>query len=169
MTERPARTDAAIPPLRRLCLMVERRPRRHGRWTTLAWQIVGVLPDPDPAAAPEQRCVRAEGEHRLYRWSGLPLRLIADATEDYWYNLDSAGPQLYALCYQDLDGELRPSRLTVDADEAVAAQETQGTVLEAPLPPELADWVRDYVLAHFRPGPRKGPRKRDLPPGTLPG
>jgi hypothetical protein len=152
---------------RTLTVMLERAQRQHGRWPFVEWRVTGVLPEPAASsAAPLRRLVHDGGAVRLYQWSGLPLRLIPDASEDYWYNLDSAQPLLFVICHQGEDGDPAPVRITVDQDEAVAAQEVQETVLESPLPPALIDWVSEYVLVHYRPGPRKGERRKQKR-GTL--
>lgn len=145
--------------------MIERHPRRalslllqqsrHG------WQLMGAVPETGPAPAQATRSVVRDGEDaRLIRWQGCTLGLQPDSCDDYWFNVTSAQPLLIVICQPGHDGEPRPVAITVDQEDGVAASEVEEIVFQTPLPPQLVVWVRDYVAAHWTPGPRKHKRRR---------
>ncbi|MFW6341305.1 MAG: DUF3305 domain-containing protein [Wenzhouxiangella sp.] len=124
--------------------------------TGTRWQVIGILPSARPGeGAPHRELVRDGGETCIYRWEGLDLRLTPDACEDYWFNLTSAQPRLYVICQLDANGEPQPLRITADQDDSVAAEEVEELFYQAAMPAPIVVWIKDYVAAHYRPGPRK--------------
>ncbi|MFP4334710.1 MAG: DUF3305 domain-containing protein [Wenzhouxiangella sp.] len=124
--------------------------------TGTRWQVIGILPSARPGeGAPHRELVRDGGETCIYRWEGLDLRLTPDACDDYWFNLTSAQPRLYVICQLDANGEPQPLRITADQDDSVAAEEVEELFYQAAMPAPIVVWIKDYVAAHYRPGPRK--------------
>jgi hypothetical protein len=120
------------------------------------WQVIGILPSAAASPGhPQRELVRDGGDTCIYRWEGLELRLTPDACEDYWFNLTSTQPRLYVICQLDSDGEPQPLRISADQDDSVAAEEVDELFYQAAMPASIVVWIKDYVAAHYRPGPRK--------------
>lgn len=121
------------------------------------WQVSGILPSPAATELDQARreIVRDDGVTQIYRWEGLSLRLVPDACDDYWYNITSEKPRLYLICQPDAAGEPVPLRISADQDDAVAAEEVDEWFFQAAMPHPIVLWVRDYIAAHRRAGPRK--------------
>ncbi|MDT8437402.1 MAG: DUF3305 domain-containing protein [Wenzhouxiangellaceae bacterium] len=124
------------------------------------WQLLGLLPEPgDHEGPPRRRLVRDADDMKIYQWHGLPLRLLPDQTDDYYFNLTSPRPTLYLICQPDADGAPQPLRVSADQDDAVAAVEMDELLLQAPMPGSIVEWLKLYVETHWTPGPRKNRRK----------
>jgi len=124
------------------------------------WQLIGLFPEAGPPeSAAHCRLVRDGGDSKIYQWQGLPLRLQPDQGDDYIYNLTSPGPMLFVICKTGEKGQPIPLRVTADQDDCVAAVEVDEVVFQAPMPRPIIDWIRQYVEAHWEPGPRKHKRK----------
>jgi len=95
----------------------------------------------------------------LFAWTGFQVRFYKDACERYWHALIGNQALVYVVCRENAgnendDGEsvnVRPAFVTIDYDEAVAALETDGLVLSAPIPVELYRYMEEFVLQHYRP------------------
>ncbi|TVS12575.1 MAG: DUF3305 domain-containing protein [Wenzhouxiangella sp.] len=143
--------QAKIPryPRMPVTIMMEQRGQK--------WQVIGILPRTGAASGESGRhLVRDDGETRIYQWLGLELPLMPDGCDDYWYNLTSEQPRLYVICQPDAQGGPVPLRVTADQDDAVAAEEHEEWFFQAAMPVPIVLWIKDYVAAHYRPGPRKG-------------
>jgi hypothetical protein len=124
------------------------------------WQLTGLFPEAGPPQGAVQcRLVRDGGDAKIYQWQGLPLRLQPDQGDDYIYNLTSPSPMLFVICKTGEKGQPIPLRVTADQDDCVAAVEVDEVVFRAPMPRPIIDWIREYVEAHWEPGPRKHKRK----------
>lgn len=124
------------------------------------WQLIGLFPEHERPEGPAQcRLVRDGDDSRIYQWQRLVLRLQPDQADDYIYNLTSRTPMLFVICKTGEEGKPIPVLVTADQDDCVAAVEFDELVFQSPMPPSIVDWIRQYVEAHWEPGPRKHKRK----------
>lgn len=84
------------------------------------------------------------------RWSGLSVVMYRDSCERYWHALIGDHPRLYILCLGE-DEAQQPVRASIDYDEALAWSETDGIVVDYPLPAPLYLLMERFVLTHYRP------------------
>jgi Protein of unknown function (DUF3305) len=129
---------------------------RHGQWTVPTWRAVGVLEGRHGDAARER--VHVAGEVEQYIWRGLALTLHRDGAESYWYNLTGRSPSLFVVCREGEDG-MRPVLVTADHDKAGAHMEADDKVHAVPIPPAILERLERFVIANYRPEPRRK-RKR---------
>lgn len=124
------------------------------------WHLIGLFPEHERPEGPAQcRLVRDGDDAQIYQWQRLPLRLQPDQADDYIYNLTSRSPMLFVICKTGEEGKPIPVLVTADQDDCVAAVEFDELVLQSPMPPVIVEWIRQYVEAHWTPGPRKHKRK----------
>jgi len=140
---------------------MRRREDPDSPWGIPRWELLAVLPDNDPPAAPRRRLVhQAEGQHD-FEWRGLQVHLFRDAAESYWYNLVAREPALCVICRAGDDIDLEPFAVTANHDEAGAHMEADDTVFSAPLPAELGYALERFVMTHYRPVEPHKRRRRD--------
>lgn len=143
----------------RVLMRRSRNPR--ARWRNWRWEVLAVLPDPEPPAARQYRVVRREEEQRDYEWSGLHVPLYRDAAESYWYNLVGRKPSLFVICRPGNELDLEPFGVSANYDEAGAHMEADDTVLSAPLPAGLVGELEQFVMNHYKPSEPKRRRRRN--------
>lgn len=138
-------------------VIMECREARQGPWTFPQWRVVGVVAGGNIGQAQDQcRLIHsADDGHEQYLWSGHVVRLYKDSVESYWYNLVGAHPSLFVICREDEERGLAPLTVSVNYDEANACMETDGTVLTAPIPPEIYQWLERYVVKNYVPQEQK--------------
>ncbi|NIR59148.1 MAG: DUF3305 domain-containing protein [Gammaproteobacteria bacterium] len=154
----PAETD--LPSEFPVSVIMERGEIQRGPWRFPRWRVVGVVAG--EAFEDQQRArVHSDGEGERLLWTGFTLRLDRSASETYWFNLTSETPLLFVLCRPDAEGGLEPHAVTVDHDLATAYTEAEETVLTAPIPPEIREWMERFVVTHYRPQERKQRKRRD--------
>jgi len=135
-----------------LSLVVERCEIQVGPWTTPRWQLLGIVAGAHVEAT-QVDAVDSGSGCRVHIWSDLHLSLYKDSAESYWHNLQSERPSLFVICRPDDTGELEPCAVTADQNEAAAYMEADDTVLSAPMPAEVYQWLEHFVVEHYQPRP----------------
>lgn len=142
-------------------VLMRRGESRESRWRNVRWELLAILPDPQPPIERSRRLVhQAEGQHD-FEWSGLHVPLYRDAAESYWYNLVGREPSLFVICRPGTDIDLEPFGVSANYDEAGAHMETDDSVFSAPLPAALANELESFVMAHYKPSEPKKRRRRN--------
>jgi Protein of unknown function (DUF3305) len=145
-------------------VVVERRATNN-QWQEHVWRPVGVLPH----AASERGRLLAEGDGwAQYQGGTLELELFRGETEGYLTNLSQNPPVIYVVLRRsdEADGlEFEPFLATACPYEAMGYVEGNDDVVEAvPMPPEILNWVREFVALHHVDVPfkkRKNKRHED--------
>ncbi len=132
----------------------------QSRWVDVTYRVIGLLP-----GAPEATWVelRRDGETIDYHAATLPLDLHRTETDAYLMALQAEPPSAYVVLQGDTDDEDRPMpvAVTVSPFEAQDHMDTGEEVVEKiAMPPELVDWMREYVETHHKEEPRYK-RQRD--------
>ncbi len=146
-------------------VVIERQVKTVGRWSVNQWELTGILsaPEgPDRMEGPVE--LRQTKNHSQYMWQGLKIKLFADASEGYWYNLLSETPYAFVLFEHDSeDDEDIPSPIlvTVNQDEASGHLEADNLVLSSPLPTDIRDEVEKFVVDNYVPETRKKRKRRN--------
>lgn len=142
-------------------VLMRRSENRQARWRNARWELLAVLPDPEPPMERLRRRVHdADGQHD-FEWTGLYVPLYRDAAESYWYNLVGREPSLFVICRPGQDIDLEPFGVSANYDEAGAHLETDDSVFSAPLSAVLATELERFVMAHYKPAEPKKRRRRN--------
>lgn len=172
-------------------VVLERRIVRRSFWSRPAWRLQGVLVGQqlghEPAAGGAmlrtpvglQTTESAPGSTdtdsgQMFLWDGLRVTLYRDACERYWHSLIGDQPRVHVICHEveapatdpagagDASGTvLRPVKVTVNYDEAIAYGDTDQQVLSAPIPAELYRHMEAFVLTHYQPREIRKRKRRD--------
>lgn len=143
-----------------VAVVMQRTEVRRGRWCVPSWSAVSVIAGDNLVGKDSGRSpiYERDGEAR-FLWSGLTLVLHHDLAEDYWYNLTGDNPSLYVICHESPEGELTPFRVAADPDSASVCLESDDQAFAVPIPPEIYQYLEQFVVGHFVPRERKT-RKR---------
>lgn len=133
----------------------------RGRWTYPHWELLAVLPDPEPPAELARQTVHETDDYLDFEWRGLTVPLFRDAAESYWYNLVGKEPSLFVVCRPGTDLDLEPFAVSANYDEAGAYMETDDSVFRAPLPAAFGPRLEEFVMNHYRPEPPRKRRRRN--------
>jgi hypothetical protein len=158
--------DAVMP----LSVVIERRaPKRQ--WQDDLWRPIGVL----PPAAGESGKLLAEGEGWAQFHGGtLNLELFRGETEGYRTNLSQDAPMVYVVLRRNDEREgleFEPFMITACPYEAMAYTEDNDDFVEGvPMPPDVIEWVREFVELHHvdRPFVKRQKRRKDEGVGRPP-
>lgn len=153
--------DHAVPTACAVSVIMQRSDPQQSRWGLAQWTLIGIVAGQTAAEGRGTRtCVRSEDGVEQYLYTGFSLPLYRDGAESYWYNLVGQTPSLFVACREGESGELEPFAVSANYDEAGAYMEADDTVYSTPMPPEIYQWIEQYVAQHFRPQERKK-RKRE--------
>jgi len=131
-------------------VIMERRTVTSGRWESLCWEAVGVVPD--PGGAPR---VLIEEPQRV-RWvhPGFAVTLHRDEAEGYYLNLSTEQPYVFVMWREEDDAAL-PRLVTVSYNEAGRLMDGGERVDGVPMPADVANWVASFTDTHYRPEPKR--------------
>jgi len=101
-----------------------------------------------------------DAERAQWLYPGFRLELFHDEAEGYYLNLNSPQPFVFVNWLEE-DASAVPQSLTVSYNEAARQMDGGATVDGVPMPSEWVPWLKQYVLKHYKPEPKK---KRIRPP-----
>jgi len=145
-----------------VAVVMQRTEVRRGQWSVPSWSAVSVVAGDNLVGKGSGRSpiYERDGEAQ-FLWSGLALALYHDLAEEYWYNLTGDKPSLYVICNESPDGDLSPFRVTADHDSAAVCLESDDQVFAVPIPPEIYQYLEQFVVKHFVPRERKQRRRKN--------
>ena len=138
-------------------VLMRRSEVDRGTWSYPRWELLGVLPDPEPPAERTRRVVHETEAELDVAWTGLSVALVRDAAESDWYNLLGREPSPFVLCRPGDDIDLEPFSVSANYDEAGAHMETDDTVFSTPLSRAFVPRLEEFVMQHYKP---EEPRRR---------
>ena len=151
-------------------VIMERIPLQS-RWASERWQpaAVEIAVRPDALVAPNRNAVPgtlpsiAEGANR-WRCGGFEIELHPTEAEGYFLNLTAPDPRIFVMWRLFDDGAMptaRPVLLTVSYNQAGRYMDGGEQVDGVPMLPAIADWMRPFIAAHYKPEPRRKVRRND--------
>jgi hypothetical protein len=163
------REPMAMPPLRfPVAVMIERAPLAN-RWVSEQWRVAAVAPDGDDHDQIE--CERLADHGSVARWhcSGFAIELTRSEAVGYYLNISSPEPKACVMCRMeeggsgaDSDLKLRAHLVTVSYNEAARLLDGGEQVDAVTLDPAILEWMRPFVVEHYRPEPRRKARRNEL-------
>jgi len=93
-------------------------------------------------------------------WRELKLQAHALHCEAYYQNLMSGQPKIYLICKREEAGQIAPSFITADYDEANSYSETGEEVLMTDLPESMCYWLEKFVVENYQPEKLKKRRRQ---------
>lgn len=150
MAEQPGSRTALAP--YSLAVIMERL-RLADRWGTERWEAKGVVRDESPSGTAERVIVDGERMTQVL-FPGFLLKLHADESEGYLYNISSPQPKVFVLWRME-DDVARPKSLSVSYHEGARWMDSEECVGGVALPPDLLAWIGEFAAEHYKPEPKK--------------
>ncbi len=132
--------------------IIVRRSPPAMKWAGEEWRPIAVIP-----SAPEAEWVEIgrEGESIDYHAATLPLTLHRAEVSGYAASLDMAEPSLFVgLAPAEDTAAAMPWEVVFVSASAHDAQDYldgEDVIVEpVPMPPSIAEWIADFVAAHYR-------------------
>lgn len=157
-------------PLTQLVDVIIERVPLNNRWASERWQPAGVEIVPPSAgvladrnAAPGRLPCIPEGEDR-WRCRGFEIELHPTEAEGYFLNLTAPNPRVFVMWRLFDDGAMpaaRPVLVTLSYNQAARFMDGGEQVDAVPMAPAIADWMRPFIAAHYRPEPRRKVKRND--------
>ena len=144
----PSRVDEAREPVHEVepigvRVRFEQRTSEN-RWEPRSWRLVAV----DPGGPDDT----------------LQIRLYRDEAQGYFLNVSADEPSIFVLWRLE-SGTPEAVMVTVSYDEAARSMDGGETVDRVPMPPEMVDWLSEYVRLHYRPETRR--KRRGAKPSFM--
>ncbi|HZQ60076.1 MAG TPA: DUF3305 domain-containing protein [Casimicrobiaceae bacterium] len=137
------------------------------RWASERWEPVAVEPRPMSDAARVVRVPDTAG-HEQWAFEGKVIELHRTEGEGYFLNLVAPEPKVFVM-WRMLEPEAMtpggpaaaPFLVSVSYNEAARLLDGGEQVDGVPMPVEIRRWVEPFMLAHYKPEPRRKVRRRD--------
>ena len=151
-----------------VAVLTQLQPPGEQRWDLGGWRVSGVVAGSNVAAGqnqPDNGQPHADSPLRLkdslQLWPGLHLHVHVDEAESYYFNLASDSPRVFVVSREDDEHGFEPFLATLSFDEAAAYEEGEDRVWDVSMPPEVHQWLEQFVLTHFVPEKRRKRRRDD--------
>ncbi|VWX57854.1 conserved hypothetical protein [Burkholderiales bacterium 8X] len=152
--------------------VVMRRERLVGpssRWQPWRWRLDAVIPD-QPDFGAEARLLEDDGDRQRWLHPGYQVGLFKDEVEGYQLNAATEAPCWFVFWRMEEMPSLapepmpRPLIVTLSYNEAGRWLDAQESVEQVPAQPEVVDWLRAYVQAHYVVEPKRRKRPESFRP-----
>ena len=130
------------------------------RWVSEKWEAIGVVPafGAEPDSPPKQ--IFADEQREQFLVGHFLLELFRDEVDNYHLNLLSPEPRVFVMWRMDGDFA-KPVEVTLSYGEAARWLDSGEQCDGVPMPPEIADWLGDFVNTHYKPAVRKKIKRND--------
>lgn len=146
--------------VRRPCVavaVVMRRERIDNRWQPWRWVLADVVPH-EAGFGTQPRLLLKDGQEERWLYPGFKAELFADDAEGYYLNVTTAQPCFWVVWRlqdaQDSEGAVTgepvavPQIVTLSYHDAGRWLDAQETVEQVPAPPQVVQWLQDFVDQH---------------------
>jgi len=159
-------------PLRQPVDVIIARVPLVNRWASERWQPTAVeiaSPVPGQRSARDLvpgacACTLADPGGNRWRCTGFEIELHPSEAEGFFLNLTAPDPRIFVMWRFFDDGAMpraRPVLVTVSYNEAGRFMDGGEQVDGVPMIPAIADWMRPFIAAHYKPEPRRKVRRND--------
>jgi hypothetical protein len=152
-------------PLRFPVAVIMQRIPLASRWADERWEAVAVEPCDD--ALPAQTLLSDAADGKRWRCTGHVIELHPTEAEGYYLNVSTREPKVFVLWRMaeptdDVEPRARPLIVTVSYAEAARFLDAGEQVDAVPIPAAIFAALESFVVAHYRPEPRKKAKRNEL-------
>ena len=135
------------------------KTRLDNRWVSEKWEAIGVVPAFDTVDGAPKAIFENEDCAR-FLCGRFDLELFRDEVDNYHLNLTSPEPRVFVMWREEDDFAL-PIEVTLSYGEAARWLDSGEHCDGVPMPPEIADWLGDFVNTHYKPAVRTKIKRND--------
>lgn len=136
-----------------------RRERIEGpmaRWQPFRWVLSDVLVQEEGFGNAPRLLYQHDGEER-WMHGGMTVSLFKDDAEGYYLNVTTAAPCWFVLWRME-DERAVPVAVSLSYHDAGRWLDAQENVEQVPAPPEVVQWIHDFVAEHHVVEPKRRQR-----------
>lgn len=130
------------------------------KWCSEKWEAIGIIPDIS-GGNKESRVIFEDALQKQILFPGFDVTLHRDEAEGYYLNLSSPLPKVF-VTWRSQDDLAVPYIVTVSYNEAARWMDSNEQVDGVPMPPDIAEWLGDYVNQNYKPEPKKRHRPQSF-------
>ncbi|MGC1818975.1 MAG: DUF3305 domain-containing protein [Casimicrobiaceae bacterium] len=133
-------------------------------WASERWQPAAVVIGGAGSVHAGATLERGDARSERWRFRGFEIELHRSEAEGYWLNMTTPEPRVFVMWRMSEDGAIPPVHpviVTVSYNEAARSMDGGEQVDNVPMLPEIAEWVRAFVAANYRPEPRRKVKRND--------
>jgi hypothetical protein len=152
-------------PLRFPDAVIMQRIPLASRWADERWEAVAV--EPCDEALPQQTLLSDAADATRWRCTGQVIELHPAEAEGYYLNVSTREPKVFVLWRMaepgdDVEPRARPLIVTVSYAEAARFLDAGEQVDAVPIPAAIFAALESFVVAHYRPEPRRKAKRNEL-------
>ncbi|MES2979622.1 MAG: DUF3305 domain-containing protein [Pseudomonadota bacterium] len=134
--------------------VVMQRERIDNRWQPWRWSLAEIVPHSASFGASPRLLVKDDAQERWLH-PGFEVELFTDDAEGYNLNLTTPQPCLWVVWRMEEEPAITedciavPRIVTLSYNDAGRWLDSQENVEQVPAPPEVVQWMQEFVDAHF--------------------
>ena len=140
--------------------VIVEKARLENRWISEKWEAIGVVPAFDTAVDVLAKSIFADEQRERFLVGRFALELFRDEVDNYHLNLTSPEPRVFVMWRMEEDFA-QPKEVTLSYGEAARWLDSGEQCDGVPMPPQIADWLGDFVNTHYKPVMRKKNKRND--------
>lgn len=129
-------------------------------WVDEQWEVIGVVPAFDAMPGTPVRRLFSDDRREQFLAGRFALELFRDEVDNYHLNLLSPEPRVFVMWRME-EGFAHPVEVTLSYGEAARWLDSGEHCDGVPMPPEIADWLGDFVNTHYKPAVRRKVKRND--------
>ena len=147
-------TDATLHRPCTAVAVVMRRERIDNRWQPWRWSLDEIVPHEEGFGATPRLLLKDEREERWLH-PGFKVELFTDDGEGYYLNATTDQPCFWVVWRMEEEALLAdepiaiPQIVTLSYHDAGRWLDAQETVEQVPAPPQVVQWLQQFVDQHY--------------------
>jgi hypothetical protein len=147
-------TDATLHRPCTAVAVVMRRERIDNRWQPWRWSLDEIVPYEEGFGAAPRLLLKDEHEERWLH-PGFKVELFTDDAEGYYLNASTGQPCFWVVWRMEEEALLAdepiaiPQTVTLSYHDAGRWLDAQETVEQVPAPPQVVQWLQQFVDQHY--------------------
>jgi hypothetical protein len=160
-------TDATLPRPRTAVAVVMRRERIDNRWQPWRWSLDEIVPHEEGFGTAPRLLLKDEREERWLH-PGFQVELFTDDGEGYYLNVTTVQPCFWVVWRMEEEALLAeepiavPQIVTLSYHDAGRWLDAQETVEQVPAPPQVVQWLQQFVEQHYVPEVKRRQRPQSF-------
>lgn len=147
-------TDATLYRPCTVVAVVMRRERIDNRWQPWRWSLAEIVPHEEGFGEAPRLLLKDEREERWLH-PGFKVELFTDDAEGYYLNASTGQPCFWVVWRMEEEALLAdepvavPQIVTLSYHDAGRWLDAQETVEQVPAPPQVVQWLQQFVDQHY--------------------